>query len=773
MVSGLIGDVADGVGGAVDDAVGEDLAKADALLSGKERSPIDIEAVEAEFLRGVDLSTPDGDVPGAAAPPNDAGGSGPLAAAALSTGRRIEFIHFGQVHRDWARNFHHTQLLNDMAAVDLNGVIGSRAISFRAALEREAVLLAGIARATQICLAEKEEKEGETGDLLQAAADLFGGATGTAQEAVAADLEPFLEKIDKEVWTPINKLLIKYADLHTAGIKLHEVRVNLRKYLREQVKAQSEAPKEESGLLSDLPVIGEIEIPGFFGDAISFMQDVTGKLHDVQTAMILEMVITMQGPIEKACLEASLAQIQGKTSPIYPTWFLAPAETADEQDEPFANYQQDDVIGGDLKSISALDDINKGIQDGVQTANEEINEAVEPVMDVIDFLSKEVEPAPGSPFLTHVFSGQKVPDGPFFGSKDLAKVAVGSFARALGGGDPPGFMEGFVSNILTEVFGLCTEFLRSVYNKLCCLKPDEVISSDEMIKAGRDNLVFQLVDLALEKSGLTDMLADFEIPIPKPPMLPAGFNWPEDPLKPDPIIALLKSKLSDELAPFLDPVLEYVMAGLAERLNAQRAWASPKAMTMEAHLAQLPAELALMFRNLFGPLWEFLTDTLMGAINNVMGEVLGPMAEGVGLAQDGLGFVTGAIADAKQKAAQAQAYAKNVEDKAGALMDQLSDINLSTDDTSDIDKIMAAGEDLADAVGADPFAEEGGGAGGGGGADGAPFPQNRKNFGVGVKIEGPELEEVAEDLKWDDAQTVPGEAAEQAEDEASTEEAAS
>ena len=71
---------------------------------------------------------------------------------------------------------------------------------------------------------------------------------------------------------------------------------------------------------------------------------------------------------------------------------------------------------------------------------------------------------------------------------------------------------------------------------------------------------------------------------------------------------------------------------------------------MEAHLAQLPAELALMFRNLFGPLWEFLTDTLMGAINDVMGEVLGPMAEGVGLAKEGLGFVTGAIDDAKKKA---------------------------------------------------------------------------------------------------------------------------
>ncbi len=73
MVSDVIGTVADEVGGAVDDAIGEDLAKADKLLSGKERSRTDIEKVEAEFVRGVDLSTPDGDVPSTAAAPNDPG----------------------------------------------------------------------------------------------------------------------------------------------------------------------------------------------------------------------------------------------------------------------------------------------------------------------------------------------------------------------------------------------------------------------------------------------------------------------------------------------------------------------------------------------------------------------------------------------------------------------------------------------------------------------------------------------------------------------------
>lgn len=756
MVSDLIGTVGKEAGDTVDDLVGEDLAKADAILNGKERSPADLDAVEAEFHKGVDLATADGDVPSTAAAPNDAQGSGTPAASTLSIGKRIEFIHYGQVHRDWARNFDHERKFHDSLNTDLSAVVGSRAICFRAALEREAILLAGIARATQSALAEKKEKEGAMGDLLTAAADLFGGATGTAQEAAAADLAPFLEKIDQDAWTPINKDEIKYVDVHTAGIKLHEVRANMRKYLREQLDAQYKGGgKEESGLLGDLPFIGEIPIPGFLGDAISFMQMVTGKLHDVQTALIFELVLAMQKPIEKACLQASLDQIRKKKAPIYPTWFPQPEEDESEEDKPFADYQQDDVLTGDLTKIGALDDINKGIQEGVQTANNEINEAVAPGMEVYDFLSKPVKPAPGSKYLAEVFGAQKTDDAPFVGSESLSCLAVASLGKSLDDGTEPGFMKGFVSNFLKEVFGVCTEFMRAVYEKLCSLGTYQLLKADEMIKAGRDNILFKLIDFALEKSGLTDMLKDFELEIPEPPMLPAGFNWPSEPLRPDPIIALLKNKLSDALGPYLDPVIEYAMSGLAERLNAQRAWATPRAVTMEAHLAQLPSELALMFRNLFGPLWEFLTDTLMGAINDVMGEVLGPMAEGVGVAKEGLGFVTGAIDDAKKKAEQAKKYAENVEEKAGELMKQFEDVNLSTNDTSDLDKIMGAGEDLADAVGADPFAEDGGGGSSSEPPPGAPFPANRKRMAKGLKIERADLEEVEEDLKWDEA-TVPG-----------------
>ncbi|MCA9623679.1 MAG: hypothetical protein KC731_31875, partial [Myxococcales bacterium] len=659
MLSDLIGGAADEAGGLVDDAVGEDLAKADAILSGAKRDPIDIEAIEAELIKGRELSTPDGDLPSAAAAPNPVGGSGPPKTGALNTSKKMEFIHFGHVHRDYVRNFDHEEL-DDSVAIDLAGVTGSRAIYFRAALQREAILLAGFARATQAALDEKDQKEGGMGDLMQVAQDLLGGPGGTAQTAVSTDLLPFLDKVQQKGWTPINDTTITYEKIHEAGIQLHEVRAALKKYLREQTAAQeassAEAPK---GLLSDLPFVGEVPIPGKIGEILGFMQGVTGKLHDVQTALILSLVEKMQGPIEGACMEVSLNAIATQDSPIFPAWFVKPPADGDGDDQPFADYQQDDVIGGDLAKIGALDKINQAVQDGVGAANKGINSAVEKPMEVVDFLSKPVEPAPGSPYLSGIFEAQPEAGGAYFGSAYLGKVAVGCFGRAMGEGKVPGFMTGFVGTFIENVFAVCAEFLRSVYDKLCCLPPSTIVSSEELVEAGRKNLVFQLVDLVLEKTGLGELIEEhLTYPIPKPPMLPPGINWPSGNLSAAPILAELKSILADELGPYLDPVVEYLMAGLAKRLQASRAWAGPKAMTMEVYLAQLPSELALMFRNTFGPIWELITDTLMGVINNALAKVLGPVANVVGVAQDGLGKITGAIDDAKQKAQELQDHVK-------------------------------------------------------------------------------------------------------------------
>jgi hypothetical protein len=750
MVSNFIGDTADKAGGFVDDAVGDDLAKADKILGGAEREPIDIEAIEAEFIKGRDLATPDGSVPSAAAAPNPVGGSGKPKTGVLNTSKKLEFVHYGFVHRDYIRNFHHDEM-SDTAVIDLSKVTGSRAIYFRAALEREAVLMAGFARSTQTALDEKDKKEGGMGDIMEVAQDLLGGPGGTANTAAAADLVPFLDKVEQKAWVPLNDAEITYAKLHDAGIKLHEVRAALRKYVREQIKVAEEASAgdQPAGLLGDLPFIGEIPIPGKIGEVLGFMQGVTGKLHDVQVSLILNLLDKMQGPIEAACMEVTLNAIAKKESPIYPAWFIKPKDDGGGG-QPLADMQGQDVIGGDLKKIGALDKINQGVHDAVGAANTGINDATEKPMELIDFLSKPVDPAPGSPFLAGVFEAQAEPGGAYFGSAYLGKVAVGCFGRAMGDGEIPGFMTGFVGTIVENVFSVCAEFLRSVYDKLCCLAPAAVIKSEELVEAGRKNLVFQLVDLILEKTGLDDLIAEhLTYPIPAPPMLPPGINWPSGNLSAAPIIAELKGVLADKLGPYIDPVVEYLMAGLAQRLNASRQWAGRSSMTMEVYLAQLPGELALMFRNLFGPLWEFITDTLMGVINNALQKVLGPVADAVGVAKDGLDKVTGAIADAKKMAQQAQDHAKAIEDQISKFE------SMSVSGKDDLDQIIKDGEDLKDLVTSDPFADGGGPGSGGGGNASLPFPGNRKPKGTGKKIEKAERVEVEKDHKWEEARDAP------------------
>ncbi len=780
MVSNLIGDLKQeaedhGVSQAKDA-----LAKGDKILDGgPARTPADIAAEEAKFTRGDDLSTPDGDAQKTSTSPAATGQ--PAKVATLSTSKKIEFIHFGIVHQDLLRNFDHTDSIDDLQTVDMSKITGSRAIMFRAGLEREAVLLGALVTGTQMAFkaappdvskmhqGDKTPPDASSGaldKLLSVGSDLVGGASsGAAQTAGGGDLSPFLDKLNA-IWSPLNQASIQYDALHDAGIKLHEVRVNLRAYVRGQIKQKESGPDgKKQGLLSDLPVLGSVKIPGALGDIVGFMQKVTSKVTDVKTQMIFQLLIAMGPAIDSACHQASIDAIRNKVSPIYPIWFLPPPADAgiDHSQDKIADYDPGNVLGGDLGVIPGVGNVNQDVKNAANNYyNNPINQAAKEPMAVIDFLKKDVKPAPGSAYIADVFQVSTAKDatpGPLAGGGAIGKVAFTAFGQALGGAETvPSFLSGFVETMVTEVFQLCAEFLRAVYEKLCSLAPTDVISTDELLKAGREHILLALVDLALQKSGLDALIGKLSLPnIPKPPFpMPPGVTWPNAPISAQPILAELKSVLTDKLGPYMNPVVDYVMAGLAERLNAQRSWATPMAMTMEAHVAQLPGEITTMFIGLFGPLWSFLNDTLMGAVNNAMKKVLGPAGDAVGLAKDGLGKVGGVISDAEKKADQAKSYAKNVEDKVGQFLGLLKNVGIGGDKgLKDVNAVSAAGAAIGNAVGANPFA------GGGDDKKGPKVnaatndssfqPSGRLSSGTGVTIDQATLDKVLPDLKWDAA----------------------
>jgi hypothetical protein len=201
------------------------------------------------------------------------------------------------------------------------------------------------------------------------------------------------------------------------------------------------------------------------------------------------------------------------------------------------------------------------------------------------------------------------------------------------------------------------------------------------------------------------------------------------------------------------------MSGMAQRLNTRRGWAG-MAITMEAHLSQLPAELALLFRDLFGPLWSFLTDTLMNVISDVVGKALGPAADALGVAGDAVGFADKWIGKAKGYAEQAQKFAKEAEDKADKLITELSSVSIGSEkgdkDIKDIGSAFGALKDHVTGNHFDDKEKEKQNKDEEAWKKGKSFFATRTRTGKGKPILPAELEKLKPHLVWGKAAPKPG-----------------
>jgi hypothetical protein len=724
------------------------------LLHGRERDPIDVAKLKASFVQGKALATPDGSM--LTIPLRPASASEQATPGRTNRGKGIELIHFGRVHQDETRAFASTDEVDDMTILS-PGPLPARGVYFRAAAEREAVLLAGVARSIAISLAEKENKEGKLGDLMKLANDLVGGPGGTKQSAASADMKPFSEKV-QVIWDTINKQEITYSALHKAGRDLHSVRANLTGYMAKEVakKGGAAAPSTpDKGILgdalTDMPLMGSVPLPGELGQVVGTFRKIGGKLFDVSIKMIWSLNLAMLPAIERAAHRITIETIRGGSLPIYPVWGIQ-LETEESKKKQLGNLAdfgpKKDVLTGDLDKVGG-DEVNKAIKGAFDDANQAINEKAMLPMGLVDFLSREVKKAPGHRFLDEAFQASTGAATLLGGSEKLGEVAQAAFYSALSD-EIPGFMDGFVADFIGYVFAVCVEFLRSTYRVLTSYPPKGVVDADELVAAGSVHLLTHLVDFLTEKIGLDKLLNELTFTVPKLPKDVPGLNWPDGQvLSAAPIAAELKKLLVDKASPYLEPVVGHAMSGLAARLNATRQWAGGDVMTMEAHLAELPSELALMFRDLFGPLWSFITDTCMEVVSDVIGKALGPAGGALGVVGDALGKASGFIADAKNKATEAQQFAKDVQDKAEKLIKEISSIHVGNDPegAKDIEEVGTAFESLKDKATSDPFSKKKGK--GSTFDDEVPsrdFPANRERKGKAIAIGEAELAKV--ELQW-------------------------
>ena len=548
--------------------IGSALDTASSILGGGQASGAS-QDTKPGYTRGVDLRSQDSGTGGSYAP-DDLG--------AHNSGGEIEFIHFGYVHPDDAGHFQHERL-NDAQPQTLPNGPTSRAIMFRAALEREVLTLSGFVRSTQSILEEKESSLGGVGAMIGAVTDLLGGGGGGGSSAPkAADLNSSNDKITA-ISGALNAEQLSYKPIHQAGMDLHQARANYRTFL----KKVQEQPKgeEQGGLLSQVGAIASA-VPGV-GGIFGTIAGIVTKAFDIFVAVYIHTAGELEKSIEKTCHEMSLRAITGNSKMIYPVWSPAPSAAAGPADES-----------------SSLPGFLGDVENTVDSTTKDIK----------DFLgdTTPVE-CPGAAFLDQAFSpatAESPPtDQPPPPPKDMANLVIKAFKEQV-----PVAPE-FVLNIASEIQTINCDFLRAIFKKLMERDPSQVITEEAIFEAGRRRLLDRLVNLLLEQVAFLQQVKN------------AGVNVQGINLSADKLMNKGLDTLNEELGPKMDPILRVTMKGLRDRLEAARSVAvAEKAHTMEVYLGQLPALLAYLFRDTFFPVWDLFVETVFGSISGPMGSAL-------------------------------------------------------------------------------------------------------------------------------------------------------
>jgi hypothetical protein len=509
--------------------------------------------VAPTFIRGEQLGTQDGNI-GGAHPPDDL--------ATHNLGAPIEFIHFGYVHPDDSKPFEHSTEIDDILRTELGEGAKSRAIMFRAALEREAILLNGFIVSTQRILAEREAALGGIGEVVAVVTDLIGGEGGGSKAPKASDLNDVISKV-AAAGEAINKNPITYTDIHNAGIALAEARAQYRDFLG-KIKDKPEGDKA-TGLLDSVDAVAGAL--GGLGDAFSVISGIATKAFDIYVAFYAYIAFSQEPAIEKACREISIQAIEKNAKLIFPVWAHIPEEAPSSSTLPGALGDAVDAVTGAYE-------------------------------DVRSFFDGSAPDCPGTAFLPSAFSikdpspANQPPPMP----TDLGTLIINAFRSQIK------FIPDDVLKIIQKIVEYDVDFIQAVYQKLIERIPDEEITYAEVLAAGRRHLLDRLLKIGVGQSSfLQDLMKGIQIQTIK--------------VSPERFINEALDALNSEILSKLDPVFQVTMKDFAQMLEALRFIAlQHSSHTMEMYLGRLPYLLALLFRDTFFPIWDLIVEYVFGPI---------------------------------------------------------------------------------------------------------------------------------------------------------------
>ena len=271
------------------------------------------------FYKGVPIGLPEG---------SEAQSAQPNGGNTRDTAYPTEFIHFGYVHPDYSSRYEGQAKEKDDVAWDASNETGLHGTMQRAALQREALLLAGFVTALQKTLEERQKGKGKggLGSLVGAAADILGGQGGKATEPTPEDCNPFGQAL-KTAADKVKGPKVAYKDMHQAGIDLRQARLNYAQYLK---KLRENPPKDQgpAGLLSGVSAISSA-LPGGLGTAVTIVQGIAFKPFDVYLGIFTGIAEALEPKVMAACHDLSIDAIKQYFTPLFAPWYQAPPGAQD------------------------------------------------------------------------------------------------------------------------------------------------------------------------------------------------------------------------------------------------------------------------------------------------------------------------------------------------------------------------------------------------------------------------------------------------------------
>lgn len=554
----------------------------------------------------------------------------------------IEFIHYSLVHADDGKAFPHGQF--KPPAGGKGGAPAGRAIMYRDALEREAIMLHGFLSSCKMVLAEYLKNHGIAGDAAQVVGSLLGGGSSKPKPD-PTQLDGYMDKVTAAA-TPITTAQVKYPDVHKAGADLHQSRANFKQFaasLNDFYLKSDDGGSSPLGALNK--VVGSLPGPA---KVLMTIQKIGFSMFDIYLGVFLEMQGKLQRPIELASHQMTIDAITSnyeKHALTFPIW--SAVEEAKEEETAPEDTEEEKKKGGFHKEVDFL----KPVKDKAKEVSDKVDDVKK---DVYDFAGANDEPkeTPGSDQLTTIFSTLKGGEsGKDAGSAaEMTTTALNNALKSVGG------MPDFLNAPIREITAANMALLEEVYKRIMALSPAELkankIKPEMLEAAGRRHLEQMLVGLPVK------LLAS---------VMPAKLGGGGKDVNFQGVSAqqLITHQIEEKLGKgvvgsIVNKVLDISIGQLADNLEDIRAKAAKEdSLTMEVFLGRLPWFTALMFRNTFFVMWNELVKVAFGPAAGFLDKASDAVTPGIEGAKDKVDEV----AETKRKADQVSDRFTNKDNK--------------------------------------------------------------------------------------------------------------